>query len=133
MYVDGSPLKATYLRYDLSGVSGTVSSAVLRVTTSPSSSSGSPDRQDVHRVADDSWTEQGLTWNNRPAVDPAVLGSVAQTNGSSTGYDIALAPGAISSAVGGQLTLAIDSKGGDAFYITSRETAIPPQLVLTTG
>ena len=87
----------------------------------------------VHGMASSTWTETGLTWNNRPAVDPAVIGSVAQTNGSSTSYDIALTPGTISSAVGGQLTLAIDSTGGDAFYITTRETAIPPQLVLTTG
>jgi hypothetical protein len=132
-YVDGSPVKTTYLRYDLSGVSGTVTSAVLRVTTAPSSASGSPDRQDVHRVMDNSWTEQGLTWNNQPTVDPAGVGSVAGTNGSGTSYDIVLTPSAIASAVGGQLSLAIDSKGGDAFYITTRETATPPRLVLTTS
>jgi hypothetical protein len=132
-YVDGSPVKATYLSYDVTGVSGTVTSAVLRVTTAPSSSSGSPDRQNVHQVMDTSWTEQGLTWNNQPAVVPATLGSLAATKGSSTTYDIALTPDAIANAEGGQLSLAIDSTGGDAFYIATRETATPPQLVITTG
>jgi hypothetical protein len=72
-----------------------------------------------------------LTWNNQPAIDPVALGSVAGTTGS-TSYDIALTPGGIASAVGGQLSLAIDSTGGDAFYITTRETATPPRLVVTT-
>jgi hypothetical protein len=130
-YVDGSPAKTTYLKYDLSGVSGTVTSAVLRVTTVASSASGSPDHQSVHRVADSSWTEQGLTWNNQPAIDPVALGSVAGTTGS-TSYDIALTPSGIASAIGGRLSLAIDSTGGDAFYITTRETSTPPRLVVTT-
>jgi hypothetical protein len=132
-YVDGSPLKVTYLSYDLSGVSGTVSSAVLRVTTAPSSASGSPDRQDVHRVLDTSWTEQGLTWDNEPPVESGVLGSVAATTGAGTTYDIALTPADVASAVGGRLSLAISSTGGDAFYIATRETATPPRLILTTG
>jgi hypothetical protein len=97
-----------------------------------SSASGSPDRQNVHLVSDSSWTEQGLTWNNQPAVDPASLGSVVETK-ASTSYDIALTPGAVASAVAGQLSLAIDSTGGDAFYITTRETATPPRLVITTA
>jgi hypothetical protein len=125
-------VKTSYLSYDLSAVSGTITSAVLRVTTAPATASGSPDRQVVHRVADTSWTEQGLTWNNQPPVDPTALGSVSGTSGN-TSYDIALTPGALASAVGGRLSLAIDSTGGDAFYIATRETATPPRLLLTTG
>lgn len=132
LYVDASPSKLTYLSYDLSGVTGNITSATLRVTTTPGTSSGSPDRQVVHTVSDTTWTESGLTYNNRPPPATTELGSVSSTASNST-YDISLTTAAIGSAAGGRLSLAIDSTGGDAFYVSSRETATPPRLILTTG
>jgi hypothetical protein len=132
LYVDGSPSKLTYLSYDLSGVTGDVTSATLRVTTTTGTSSGSPDRQVVHTVSDTTWSESGLTYDNRPSASTAELGSVSST-ASNSSYDISLTTAAIAAAVGGRLSLAIDSTGGDAFYITSRETATPPRLILTTN
>jgi hypothetical protein len=134
LYVDGSPTKITYLKFDTSALAGrTLTGATLKVTTTSNSSSGSPDTQVVHPVADSSWTESGLTYNTRPAVGAANLGSVANTN-SNTTYSISLDAGQLQSLIGGQLTLALDSTGGagDAFYVNSREaTANPPQLALT--
>jgi hypothetical protein len=134
LYVDSSPTKITYLKFDTSALAGrTVTDATLKVTTTSTSSSGSPDTQVVHPVADSSWTESGLTYNTRPAVGAANLGSVSNTN-SNTTYSISLDAGQLQSLVGGQLTLALDSTGGagDAFYVNSREASPnPPQLVLT--
>jgi hypothetical protein len=134
LYVDSSPTKITYLKFDTSALAGrTVTGATLKVTTTSTSSSGSPDTQVVHPVADSSWTESGLTYNTRPAVGAANLGSVANTN-SNTTYSISLDAGQLQSLIGGQLTLALDSTGGagDAFYVNSREAAAnPPQLALT--
>jgi len=70
---------------------------------------------------------------NRIGTGPPEGFSSGAEHGSSTTYDIALTPDAIANAEGGQLSLAIDSTGGDAFYIATRETATPPQLVITTG
>jgi glucose/arabinose dehydrogenase len=59
--------RESYLRFDLASVSGTVSSATLRVygkvdlTTVPSVPVG------VYAVANTTWSESALTWNNKPA------------------------------------------------------------------
>jgi Calcineurin-like phosphoesterase len=136
LYVDSSPTKITYLKFDTSALAGqTLTAATLRITTTSSSSSGSPDTQVVHPVSDSSWTESGLTYNTRPGVGAANLGSVSAT-ASNTTYSIPLNASQLQSLIGGQLTLALDSTGGtgDAFYVNSREaTTNRPQLLLTTG
>ncbi|QEC43938.1 DUF7594 domain-containing protein [Pseudobacter ginsenosidimutans] len=59
--------RESYLRFDLTSVSGTVSSATLRVygkidlTTVPSVPIG------VYAVSNTTWNESTLTWNNKPA------------------------------------------------------------------
>ncbi|NML21762.1 DNRLRE domain-containing protein [Pseudoflavitalea sp. G-6-1-2] len=59
--------RESYLRFDLSSVSGSVSNATLRVygkidlTTVPSVPIG------VYAVANTTWSESALTWNNKPA------------------------------------------------------------------
>lgn len=132
LYSDTSPTKVTYLKYDLSPLAGrTVVSASLQVTTTSSAYSGSPDTQRVHPVADSSWSEGALSYANRPAPGSDVLGSLAGSSGATT-YSIPLRSDAIQAAAGSLLSLAIDSSGGDAFYIGSRESAAPPRLVVTT-
>jgi Calcineurin-like phosphoesterase len=134
LYVDSSPTKITYLKFDTSALAGqTLAAATLRITTTSGASSGSPDTQVVHPVADSSWTESGLTYNTRPAVGAANLGSVANTAANTT-YSITLNASQLQPLIGGQLTLALDATGGrgDAFYINSREAAANrPQLLLT--
>ena len=136
LYVDSSPTKITYLKFDTSALAGaTLTGATLQVTTTSNTSSGSPDTQVVHPVADSSWTEAGLTYNSRPAVGATALGSVS-ASASNTTYSIPLTASALQPLIGGQLTLAIDAAGGagDAWYVNSREAAAnPPRLVLTTG
>jgi hypothetical protein len=69
LYVDSSPTKITYLKFDTSALAGQpLSGATLKVTTTSGSTSGSPDTQVVRPVSDSSWTEPGLTYNTRPAV-----------------------------------------------------------------
>ena len=134
LYVDSSPVKVTYLKFDATALAGRqLLSAQLRVTTTSSSSAGSPDTQSVRVVADTSWTEATLCHANRPAVGTAVIGALAGTAGSTT-YAVPLTADALSGLLGGQVSLALDSVGGagDAFYINSKEAAAnPPQLVLT--
>src|SRR4029079_7057970 len=50
---------------------------------------------------------------------------------SNTAFSVTLATAPIAAAAGGPLSLAIDPVSSDAFYITSRETATPPQLEVT--
>src|SRR5438270_7838321 len=60
-----------YLKFSVSGLSGSVTSATLRLF---SLTAGNPG-VDVHAVADNSWDESTLTWNNAPPYAPAVTSS----------------------------------------------------------
>lgn len=54
-----------YSRYDLSSITGSVVTAMLRMKVA--SLNGSGDRHAAHSVADDSWGETTIRWNNKPA------------------------------------------------------------------
>lgn len=63
--------RQAYLKFDLTGVNlSQVTSAELRLTIS-SANTGSNNNVLVMKLQDDSWTESTLTWNNKPAPDPA--------------------------------------------------------------
>ena len=68
--ISGTPEARAYLKFNVSGVSGTITKATLRVFTQSSSGSG----YELHAVADNNWTESGLTYANRPVVG-ALIGS----------------------------------------------------------
>ncbi|GAA1627125.1 Ig-like domain-containing protein [Georgenia ruanii] len=126
--VDASPVDVTYLKFDLSAYAGrTLTGATLRLTVGDNSSTG---RQDVKLVADNSWTETGLTYTNRPAPTTTV-GSLAKTT-VNTAYEIPLAVPALSGQLGSVLSLALDSPSTDAVVFASREASTGrPELVLT--
>ena len=65
---DGSPSVATYLRFDVSGVAGTVQTARLRLFAT----NGSVDGPAVQQTTS-GWGETTLTWANRPAATSAVI------------------------------------------------------------
>ncbi len=79
--VDGSPIKDMLLKFDVAGLFGrSVQSATLRLYCVDSSNVGG----EFHLVPDSSWTESGVTWNNAPAADPAVL-ERSPASGAATG------------------------------------------------
>jgi hypothetical protein len=130
LFADSSPLKVTYLRFDLSSLAGrTITGARLTVRTTTNSASGSPGPDLVKVVADNTWTEGGLLFANRPTPG-AQVGQFGATT-SNTAFTVTLATPPVAAAAGGPLSLAIDPVSSDAFYITSRETATPPQLEVT--
>ena len=61
-----------YLRFDVAGLDGPVTSARLRLFVTDAAPNGGT----IHRSAS-GWTETGLNWNNAPALDPAVTGGDA--------------------------------------------------------
>ncbi|MGE5550421.1 MAG: DNRLRE domain-containing protein [Bacteroidota bacterium] len=67
----------TYVKFSLSGVTGAISSATLKLYVN-NLGNGMPAPADIHSVTTDSWTETGLTWNNRPA-PVTLLGSKSIT------------------------------------------------------
>lgn len=78
LYTNGSGCNTQdyfFMKFDLSGVSQTVASATLTLTTgaTPSSVVAGQTKVSLYRVADDSWTEAGLTYGNAPTVGTEIL------------------------------------------------------------
>ena len=120
---DGSPVVRSYLRFDLSGVSGTITRATLRVYANTASSAG-------YSVGGTTttWTESGLTAANAPSVGASVGGSGSIMAGSWTSVDVTAL------LAGNQLGLALSGLNATAVRLSSRESgATAPQLVLETG
>ncbi|WP_282124521.1 CBM96 family carbohydrate-binding protein [Algibacter mikhailovii] len=54
-----------FLKFDLSSIPGTIVSATLRIYQR----TGFRDLRAVYDVEDDTWTEDGITWNDKPSYD----------------------------------------------------------------
>ncbi len=121
--VDGSPLVDSYLRFDLSSVPGTITGLALKVFANSSSTAGYA----VRGVADNTWSESTLNWNNAPPIGSANVGtSGAFSSNTLTTVDVsALNNG------NGLLSMAMIGINGTAISFSSREGATPPQLVVT--
>ena len=123
--VDGSPVVHSYLKFDLSGLSGTVTSAVLHVYANSAQSKG----YDVYPVADTSWSETGIDWNNAPPFGSAKIGSSGSVKANTwTSVDVTSAV-----TTGGILSFGLSTTSRRTLSLSSREGANPPQLVVTTG
>lgn len=123
--VGGSdPDQQSYLRFSVSGVSGTVTKATLRLYANSSTVDGPA----VFRTSG-SWTEGGITWINRPAAIGSALSDKGAISPSTwVEWDVtALVTG------NGTYNLKLDSVSSDGVDFRSREAASNrPQLVVET-
>ncbi|WP_307613111.1 Ig-like domain-containing protein [Pseudarthrobacter sp. W1I19] len=126
--VDFSPVEVAYLKFSLPAAPAgkTLQSATLQLKSAGSGSTGT---QNIKLVADDTWTETGITSNSRPALG-ASLGRLGPTS-VNTDYNVVLDAAAVGGELGQSLSLGLDSASSDGLDLNSRETASPPKLVLT--
>lgn len=130
LIVDGSPQRQVALRFVVSGVSGTVTSAKLRLHVAGVANAGAPAGGTLSRASTNTWTESTVTWFTRPTptgTPLATLGAVA----ANTWYELD-----VTSAVGanGTFTFVLGSTNTDGAYYDAREAgANGPQLVVTTA
>ncbi|YCH14876.1 Ig-like domain-containing protein [Arthrobacter sp. D1-17] len=127
--VDNSPVEVTYLKFDLSAYAGrTLESAELQLRSAGSGSTGT---QNIKLVTTDTWTETGITYNNRPALGTSI-GRLGPTT-TNTNYTVPLTATGLAGELGQQLSLGMDANSSDGLDLNSKEagsTAIP-KLVLT--
>ena len=123
--VDTSPAEEAFLRFDVNGIAGTVTSARLRVFVTNGTGNGP-----TVYLTENGWTEAALTWNNRPPQVGAPsddLGAVAIDTWAE--FDVTpLVNG------DGTVSFNIGRTSSDAIHFHSREGADPslrPQLVVT--
>jgi hypothetical protein len=127
--VDNSPVRRTFLKFTASGVTGTVTSAKLRLRTI-SGNNGSSNGGTFKAVSNTAWTETGTTWNNQPAIDGATLGSIGSVV-ASTWYEVDVTAVVTGN---GTYSFGATSSNSDGAYYSTRETgANAPQLVIVTG
>ena len=122
--VSGTPEARAFLKFDVSGVSGTITKATFRVFTQTSSGSG----YELHTVADTSWTESGLNYANRPAVGALIGSAVNITANTWTSIDVTSIV-----KTNGTFGFEMNATSANLKKYASRESgANAPQLVLET-
>jgi len=121
--VDGSPLVYSFLKFDLSAVPGTVTGLTLNVYATSSSGAGYA----VRSVADNSWSESTLSWNNAPPIGASDAGqSGAFAANTLTTVNVSgLSNG------NGMLSMAMIGINSTAIAFSSREGTVKPQLVVS--
>lgn len=123
--VDGSPDRLDYLTFNVTGLSGTIMSATLKLSTTWD---GSVDGGTIGKVTDTSWTESTLTYNNRPAISPPSVSIGPVVPYQSVTKDVTAAITG-----NGAAGFAIFSTNGDGVTYASRESSTPPILTIVTG
>jgi PKD repeat protein len=116
----------TLLRFDVSGLSGTIVSVKLRLfVVDPASNGGT-----VYSVSN-AWTETGVTWANAPAADSGGLATVGATT---TGVwkEIELPTSAVPGDGTYSLKIQAASSSDGTTRYSSREGLNAPQLIVGT-
>jgi hypothetical protein len=121
--IDAGPAVNSYLTFNVQGLGGTIASAKLRIYANSSSSAGCK----AFSVADVTWGEGTIVYNNAPAIG-SQIGSYGAIR-SSTWIEID-----VTSLIRGNGTFSLAIKGinDTAVSLASRESANKPQLVITT-
>jgi len=121
--VDGSPQSETHLRFRLSGLSGQVVSAKLRLLTTNPTSQGP-----ALYATTGSWDERAVTWATRPArqgAAVATLGAVADNEW----VELDVTPLVSGNGV---LSVVLAARSSDGVDFRSREALLQtPELVVT--
>ena len=126
--VDSSPVVNTYLRFNVQGLTGSVTGATLEVYGLSGKGRRIDGGHDVRTVADTTWHETSITYRNAPPMGATIGSSDAFRANAWTAVDV-------TSAVRGNGPLALAMVGRSATQLTyrSRETTSAPRLVIRTS
>jgi trimeric autotransporter adhesin len=113
----------SFLKFTVSGITGTVTSAKLRLYVVDAS----PKAGDLYPVADTTWSEGTVTWSTAPQIGAT---GIAPGGAAPLGTWIEISLGTV---IGGDGTysFALVGTSSDAAWFSSKEGANSPQLVLT--
>ena len=127
--VDASPVRESYLKFDLRPFAGlSISNAPLRMFVT----NGSGGTINLKGVSDNTWTEEAITFGNKPA-----KGGVLATfiPGTTTGVWLQVdITSAVAGKAGSLMSIALDSASSDGFAFNSSEAGgNRVELVVQTG
>ncbi len=123
LYVEGGadPDIESYLRFTVTGISGKVTSAKLRVYVTEGTSNGPA----VYTTSN-TWKETGITWNNRPARTSGALDDKGAL-GINTWVEYNVTPSITGN---GTYSFVLATDSTDSLSLSSREGSSAPQLVV---
>jgi hypothetical protein len=126
LWVDGSPVRVTYIRFNLATLAGkSVKSAKLQLIVN----NYTKGTQTLKLVDNTSWGESTITYKNRPPISGKVLGTLNGGNvGNTKSIDLT---SIIAQKAGGAITIAITQTATDGIGYYSRETSHKPRLVVS--
>jgi acid phosphatase type 7 len=130
LWIDASPTRRTFLRFNVSGLTEPVVQARLRMHVDNSSSAASNRGGTYRLMSNTSWSETGPTWNSQPAINGTTLGTIGAV-ARNTWVELNVT-GKITG--NGVYSIGVTSAGSDGAGFDSRETGtLAPQLVIVTG
>ncbi|MGZ4676491.1 MAG: CBM96 family carbohydrate-binding protein [Acidimicrobiia bacterium] len=113
-----------FWRFSVGTLPAAPASAKLRLFTTDAGTTGS-----LYRSASATWTETGITWNNKPGTSGGSLGaSRAATLNQWVEFDVTPTVTAA-----GEYGFTLTNASSDLTAFSSRQGANPPQLILTFG
>lgn len=120
--VDGSPVDRSYVRFNVSGLTGSATSATLQIWATSAQSTG----YDAFSVADNTWGETTITDSNAPPFGAKLGSSGAVAASTWTSVNV-------TSAVTGNglVSFGLSTTNSTALALSSREGVNPPQLVIS--
>ena len=119
----------TFIRFNISTISGTVSNATLRLYVT----NASGNTQTIKQVTNVTWGETTMTWNSpAPSMGISITTISVTAPASCIERDVTSWVAQRVSSGATKVSFGIDSaSGGDGLDMSSREGANPPQLVVT--
>ena len=135
---NSSPNKSyeTFLKFDISTISANPSSVILRVNGRLSNTQTPSISVEAHNVTNISWLENTITWNNKPAAQPAILAS-ANVNSTANQYyewDLTSHIASLRNAGINSVTLKLintNSSNNQVIFNSKEAVSNRPQLVIT--
>lgn len=121
--VDGGsdPDVESYLRVTVSGITGEIQSAKLRLYPTSSSATGL-----TLSTTPNNWLETAITWSNRPARDSTIATINRASSGTWLEFDVSAQV-----QTNGTYSFVVSTTSSDGFSLGSRESSNRPELVLT--
>ncbi|MCX3061584.1 polysaccharide lyase family 8 super-sandwich domain-containing protein [Streptomyces beihaiensis] len=99
--------RQSLLKFDVSGLTGTVSRAILWAYGNVEDSGGDQTTVQAFALTSDGWSETGVTWNTRPALGAALGTGMVSTAYDWVGLDVTSAVAAAMPSAGGDGTVAL--------------------------
>jgi type IX secretion system substrate protein len=130
--------RETYLTFDLSSVSGSVTAATLKIFGHTESSSDANVGVGAYAVSNTTWTESAITWNNKPASASTALATATVTDATGRYYNWNIASYIQSEIAAGRTKVSFVLKNqqetsGRLIWNSKETGSNAPQLTITTS